>query len=640
MPTTKKTKSIIKPADFLGIKLSDEQRQSIRSYMESVLGNESYDYVSKFFSFIRSSRARYKVILARRCFNLINSYYRCNFKKPLPDIENTVISDTALFAYVPEIINEYQATGLFPEILIADDILIHGRSISLFLDSFIDKIHQLLKNDGSQKDYYETEDELLRSVSIITIVQSDRVLLMKPAYFQSLLNSGYQFHAWESCRWHYLSSKIAQINSEGSFSNTSYTLSLFEKNADENIHEYVEKTAVECGFIKSTWKKRNKRDCFVRPLRGTNGGYSAFYAIRITQDDTLNKYIIVPFIILPDIRIECCRTLFQKLFSNDLTQIFEKNSFRDESCAQLLYLTLNYDLLLLLNQGDSRIPVSDDRLDIDKIMMNFGVHSAYGKAFAQLLEYKTPYLSWEELDEFIGDSSAELCTPVTEGASAPGTPEYNVLEEAFEEIIACEGEQSEFNAYNDFKNQKMHVITQPRKAIRTLFGQIEQKTASLDIFKSVTGLVADILRQMDMGAISVGITPDNDSYHCVYRIGEQSRFIHPRKYASYIPVLVQMEKDCNSNHIEIQKRIANFWGYNEVLKNELCGYVGYLYSSGQRLRDWDINWNRYTEISKLVFDQYGQIDLPNYQLLSIQTLLDRASQLTEVDRYREMYPQN
>ncbi len=635
-------KSITNPAEFLGIKFSDGQRQSIRSYMESVLGNESYGYISDFFSFIRNSRARYKVILARKCFNLFNSYYRCNFEKPLPDIENTVISDTALFAYIPEIISEYQDTGLFPEILIADDILIHGRSISLFLDSFIGKIHQLLKNDGSQKDYYETEDEVLRSVSIITIVQSDRVLLMKPAYFQSLLNSGYQFHAWESCRWHYLSSKIAQINSEGSFSNTSYTLSLFEKNADENIHEYVEKTAVECGFIKSAWKKRNKRDCFVRPLRGANGGYSAFYTIRITQDDTLNKYIIVPFIILPDIRIECCRALFQKLFSNDLTQIFERNSFKDESCAQLLYLTLNYDLLLLLNQGDSRIPVSDDRLDIDKIMMNFGAHSAYGKAFAQLLEYKTPYLSWEELDEFIGGSSTELCAPVTEGASAPGTPEYNALEEAFEEIIACEGEQSEFNAYNDFTNQKMHVIAQPRKAIRTLFGQIDQKTASQGAPKSMTGLVADILRQMDMSAISVGagMIPDSDSYHCVYRAGEQSQFIHPKKYANHIPVLVQMEKDCNSNQIEIQKRIANFYEYNEDLKNELCGYVSYLYSSGQRLRDWDINWNRYTEISDLTFEQYGQMDLPNNQLLFIQTLLDRASQYKEIDRYREMYPQN
>lgn len=627
------------PAGFRGVQLNSDQRELVLSYMESVLGSESYEYLNSFFSFIVKSRARYKVILARKCFNLVNSYYRCLYGKPLPDIENTVISDSALFACIPEIMEEYRATGIFPELLIADDVLIHGRSIGLFLDSFIGRIHRMLKDAGSQNDYWETENEVLRSVSIITIVQSDRVLLMKPAYFRCLLKSGYPSHAWESSKWHYLSSKIAQINSEGYFSNTSYTLSLFENESDAAIHEYAENAALKCGFIKHGWERRNRRDCFIRPLRSRDGGYSAFYTIRITQN-ILNNYIIVPFIILPDISTERCQTLFEKLFSSDVIRIFEENSFRDESCAQLLYLTLNYDLLLLLKQTDKRIPVSEDHLDTDKIMTNFGARSAYGKAFAQLLEYKKPYLSWEELDDFIG--SGELCPRVAESARDTYPASDNAMEEAFEEIIAQESEQSELSAYNDFVNQKLRKMSQLRKPLKTLFGKIVQSTASQGAHKSVTGMVADMLRQMDMGAISVGAEtdPETSVCKCVYRPGEQSQFLHPKKYANHIPVLVQMERDCNSNPAEIQDRIANFYEYDKKLQDMLIGYVGYLYSSGQRLRDWDINWNRYAEISDSTFRDYASMNLPKNQLLYIQTVLGMESQNKEIERYRVMYPRN
>ena len=331
-------KLTINNAGFTGIVLSNGQRKSLQLYMKSVLGAENYAYTESFFSFIRDSKAKYKVVMARKCFNLLNAYYRSQYSRPLADIENTMISDSALFAYIPEIVHEYQTRGIFPEILIADDILIHGRAIRWLLDTFIHKIYELLKNTEQNIDYQEIESEALRSISVITIVQSDRALLMKPAYFQRMLDSGYPFHAWKSYRWRDFSFKIAYVNGEGSFSNTSYTLTMYEKRSGELVHENAAEAASKNGFHKSSWNNRNVRDVWVKPLKNTNGDYLAFYTLRVTQDTTLDRYSIIPFIILPDIKMSCCRELFYKIFSADIMAELENTSFADRSCAELLYL--------------------------------------------------------------------------------------------------------------------------------------------------------------------------------------------------------------------------------------------------------------------------------------------------------------
>ena len=631
-------KLMINNAGFTGMVLSNEQRKSIQLYMKSVLGEENYAYTEGFFSFIKDSKAKYKVIMARKCFNLLNAYYRSKYSKALAGIEDTMISDSALFAYIPEIVHEYKIRGIFPEILIADDILIHGRAIRWLLDTFIHKIYEFLQNTGRNIDYQEIESEALRSISVITIVQSDRALLMKPVYFQRMLDSGYPFHAWKSYRWRDFSFKIAYANGEGSFSNTSYTLTMYEKQSGELIHEYAAETAAKNGFSRSSWNNRNVRDVWVKPLKNANGDYQAFYTLRITQDSTLDRYSIIPFIILPDIKISFCRELFYKIFSADIMVGLETTSFADRSCAELLYLTLNYDLMLLLNQYDPRIAVTNDVLDIDKIMMNFGVRSIYGRAFAELMEHTAPFLSWEQLDAFIYNGS-EGFEPVMKEKAKPSTLfKYTSLSEAFEEAIANEGEELELKANNDFLNQNLSVEVKPRKDVRNLFSRIEQSPVMKYNDREIVELVANMLRQMDMGEISLGADSRNgDSFYCAYRTGEQSQFIHPKKYSDHLPVLVQMEKDCNSNPNEIIKRIADFYGQNPDLQNKLSDYVRYLYSSGQRLHDWDINWINSTEVDDKIRRECPGLSQSN--LLFAQMIKRSVAQRKELNEYHNMYPQ-
>lgn len=545
-----------------------------------------------------------------------------------------MISDSALFAYIPEIVHEYKIRGIFPEILIADDILIHGRAIQWLLDTFIHKIYELLKNTGRNIDYQEIESEALRSISVITIVQSDRALLMKPVYFQRMLDSGYPFHAWKSYRWHDFSFKIAYANGEGPFSNTSYTLTMYEKRSGELVHEYVAETAAKNGFSRSSWNNRNVRDVWVKPLKNANGDYQAFYTLRITQDSTLDRYSIIPFIILPDIKMSFCRELFYKIFSADIIAGLEAASFADRSCAELLYLTLNFDLMLLLNQYDPRIPVTNDVLDIDKIMMNFGVRSIYGRAFAELMEHTEPFLSWEQLDMFISHSSEYIMKKATVQDMALNC---NSLSEVFEEIIACESENSESKAYNDFIIQNLFEEIKSNDEISDLFNRIEQVSALKYNDLEVIELVADMLRKMDMDMFSLKADVKDNSYYYACRTNEQSQFIHPKRYSDHLLVLVQMEKDCNSSPNEIIKRVADFYGKNQDLQNKLSDYVRYLYSSGQRLRDWDINWMNSIEVDDKIRRECPGLSQSN--LLFAQMIKRSAMQREESKEYRTRYPQ-
>lgn len=588
--------------------------------------------------FIKNSRAKYKVVSSRECFNLIYAYYRSNFKEHLAGIEDTMISDSALFAYIPEIVHAYQTRGIFPEILIADAILIHGIMIRYLLDTFIHKIYEFLKNTGQKMDYLELESKVLRSISVITIVQSDRALLMKPAYFQRMLDSGYPFHAWSSYRWRDFSFKIAYANGEGSFSNTSYTLTMYEKQSGELVHEYIAAAALQLGFSRSSRNNRIVRDIWVKPLYNANGDYRAFYTLRITQDVTLNRYSIIPFIILPEIKISRCRELFYKIFSADIIAGLEATSFTDRSCAELFHLALNYDLLLLLNQYDSRILVTNDVLDTDKIMMNFGVRSIYGKALVELLEHTAPFLSWEQLDALIYNSS-EGSEPVMKKKAEPSILfKYTSLSEAFEETIAKEGEELELKANNDFLNQNLSVEIKPRKDVKNLFSRIEQSLSMKYNDQEIVELVADILRKTDMSMLSIEADIKDNSCYSAYRINEQAQFIHPKEYSDHLSVLVQMEKDCNSNPNEIIKRIADFYGKNPDLQNKLSNYVTYLYSSGQRLHDWDINWVNSTEVDDQIRSECPGLSQSN--LLFAQMIKRTVAQRNELTEYNKKYSQD
>ena len=144
---------------------------------------------------------------------------------------------------------------------------------------------------------------------------------------------------------------------------------------------------------------------------------------------------------------------------------------------------------------------------------------------------------------------------------------------------------------------------------------------------------ASILRAMDLGVMAVDTSEKNGKITCIYRVGEQSQFIRPRRYVNYLPVMIRMEWDCHARIQDILERIGQFYASEGAdVVHELQDYTQKLYASGQRLNDWNINlmnwaqWNRSAD------------DAPAGEQKRVRTMFNQASeQLSALMRYEELY---
>ena len=160
---------------FHGVTLDSNQRKRLSEYARSVLGDEYYNQIDEFFTSVWESSAKYKVFLARRCLNLMYLMYRAKYDKPL-ESQQSFYSDGALLANAFEIADSYITWGVIPEIMIVDDILLHGRTLNALIDSLVESVYKCLKNRGYFFEKNEIEYEILNSITIRVIRMQNHCL--------------------------------------------------------------------------------------------------------------------------------------------------------------------------------------------------------------------------------------------------------------------------------------------------------------------------------------------------------------------------------------------------------------------------------------------------------------------------------
>lgn len=624
---------------FAGVKLTNKQRNDLEINIRSVLGEDYYILTKNFFESVLNSKAEYIVFLARRCFNLMNIMYRCENAEKVERFERAVLSDSGLLANVPYIGINYVFFGSVPEILIADDILIHGRAINTLIDMFISSLHEFVNKIGPSVQRDDLEYDVLKSITIRTMVQNNKPLLMKSAYYQRLIADGFPQNVWEPVRWHELSSRISRLISESFFSNTSFTLSLYE-NDNVDIHTPIVEALKKLNFKKSGWNKRFVRDAWVKPIRNYKDDVVALYTFRITQNRINYKYSVVPFVIIADLDQQYSNMFFEKTFGSNVTQSFNNSFVQSKLNAEMLYLVLSYNLLLLIQEecADNNL-LNHERLDIDKMYLNFGRDTIYKEAFDKLLAYHKPIFSWEQMSQMLLEATTES-TPLISSNGLAIKKIYNSASEALDEVIAEEGEDIERIAFLEYSGQKRVSSTACKQPIQMLFKKIEHDSGIGDD-ENVAEMAGTFLRHMDTGSVSVGArfftNGERCDCQCVYRAGEQSQFIHPKKYVDYLPVLIAMERDCNYDCEKIVDRIEKVYQNKSDVKEKLKKYTKMLYNSGQRLKDWDLNWLHWTETDDKTYKIFGESN-PEDLLIS-QMILKSFEEAKAMKEYRDFYPE-
>jgi hypothetical protein len=591
-------------------KLSSKQISDLELYSRSVLGEEYYKMVGRFYDSIVQSRAQYRVVLTRKCFNLLNIYHWCR-KKTHPD-DNTEFSslfysDNTLIAKIPDIAMDYILFNKIPDITIISDILIHGRSVNALIDDFIKKLTDYLQLNGIDMTFEEVKNDVLCFLKIKIMVQNDKPLLMNRQYIQHIELLDGTGSVWEAVKWHDLSLKISRLISENVFSNTSYALSMFEVD-EKDIAERVG----NLGFVRSEWQRRGTRDVWVKPLYHHDGSITALYTIRLNQNSIDNKYSAVPFVIMSDFDLSASDVIYEKL------GLIKQGTL---GFSKLIPVILSYDLLLLILDGYN----GTVKIDKDKIFSGAGNGTNFRFEFMDMVKRTKPFLSWEELNKLILDATAN---------SAPLMNADTGGSLSVDELIAAEGEQLEKEAYLEYSCQKQKECKVCHKPLNVLFSMVDTSSE-----EKLAESVGDILRLTDTGSLALSSQQsenENEIISCVYRAGEQSQFIHPKKYMEQLPVLCEIERDCMGNIDDMLKRVRAMYGENEILCSALCDYIITLYSSGQLLSDWDINYYSWVETD---FEKYPELkNRSKHDRIELQMILNSIQRMDAIKQYHNLYP--
>ena len=101
-------------------------------------------------------------------------------------------------------------------------------------------------------------------------------------------------------------------------------------------------------------------------------------------------------------------------------------------------------------------------------------------------------------------------------------------------------------------------------------------------------------------------------------------------------MLCEIERDCMGNIDDMLKRVRAMYGDDKTLCSALCGYVNMLYSSGQLLSDWDINYYSWVETD---FEKYPELkNRSKHDRIELQMILNSIQRMDAIKQYHNLYP--
>lgn len=615
--------------EFDGVRLDNTQRKKLTKYLNSVLGVSFYSEIEKFFTSVWFFPAEYKVFLARRCLNLMHSFYRSKYDSPtlLPDKD--FYSERALLANVPEIAEKYRKNGKLPKVLIVDDILIHGRNISILINKYVDALCSLLEKNGIDRTRFE--NEILDSIVVKTFVRSCYPLLIPNEYRRCLQYRKDGKDIWQPARWHELSSRISIVVDRGLFSNTSFVLSLYVNDDNSSLSLFAE-AARKAGFEKFNNKDSQNRYAWIKPIKNSKGDIIAAYTLRVIQSCCDGNFRIVPFVMMSDTVKDMGETPGADKIIPILDKYFGSSVPDSMIRTEALYMILSHNLLLLLSREAGLNDLKMSNFDVDKIRLNFNVSNSENDSsdfVSEIASFDAPLLEWVQMDEFI-QSCTEQSKPLVTVAEANGTMKYSDNGRTLDSLLSLEGEQREREAYLIYTRKKSFFSDNIDKPVASLLHKVSQY--------NFTETLGYLLEFMDEGIAAVNTIENDEKYSCVFHAGEQSLFIRAKHLFLEIPVLVAIEKDCVQNEEYIQERLDLFYGNDPDLCSETKEFVSIIYFTGQRIEDWDINFFKWME----AFDDgllIGYEKKRNDKLI-VEMMIATKKRLDSMERYRKIFPKD
>lgn len=610
----------------------------------SILHDSDYHGFCTFFKDIWASKHEYVVIFARRCYALNNVFLRIFFEeKERQEKAERIISQNALLLYADEFANHYRKFGVFPGVLLVDDVMLHGRGVAKLLYDFENLICQELKKswdhaDFTENDRYYVHQRLIAAVDISIYAMNKAPALMDSSFMRRIKYATQQ----RSNELKDLSLRISTYLQKANEPNTSYRYSFPVPT--------VRLLSVVRNWHRVSWQYRGKKyDVFFKqcddlghfyPMVYTHGveyikdvkntsaleEYTWVTGVAVGGDVSREDFDTVCADVIKVLQKEVCQDKKNPGKFDFLIKILQSDhDLQQRQKVQLMSFFLsavyvydfcneygiNVDMTYKKIVHDSSDIEKNILFDMHKIVTNFGKRADVNDGIWALFDENSNLIQLlrEPLLKFQSITSQISRDVINESSTANSSNVYNRL---VEDIFYRLGTDSEYEAYEISANNRRFVPSSHNGSPDVIslckcLSEAEEVVGQLDIY-SILACVT-ILVDCGLAAMNFAYNPVSKKIQCMFKAGELSTFTVPRRYHWFIPALALIEKEYYAKDdrrailsefieqlsLEVSQTSNGYTADENEQKafSELKAngnqFIDRIYRCGQIINDWNIN---------------------------------------------------
>lgn len=594
--------------------------KTLRTIAKATLGSY-YDDLKQFYSEIfMSDEYQYVVFVARRSIGLAEIFFIIlwhenltpAFRDRLERCWANATTDSTILSYAGEIARGLKL-GYCPKVLVVDDLLVQGNGVNELLATIEESVvHQLrFLDDGADTGSYWKD--LVNSIRIRVFAQNSTVSVVKLQY---------QLQLKAKCRmqpkqWHDFSRRVSALIRYCGTANATFIMGA------ELSASAVKRKLLDAGLqldglapIEPVCEKKDTffECCYFGWTEPQQLLPKYYCTLRAIKNQFTNTYLLLPFIFLPQLSDRAYQHLKEQVLqkwgvSRDACALFCEDGSTSRLEYEAIILHLSESLLMCWTQA-AGISLKRQHYIATKVALNYGINRL-SPLMSQDLFYRLTnpaYLfNWNELTVLLKEATADA-EPLITAQPVAGVPEHIVCKQVEDEIYLTKLQEL-------FEScRSSHLLSPECKPIlKRTFKQtnwnigLEEFTAN--ICKDIQGLSAGrlfriLLNFMDQGILTLKIRERGARFTQVLRMGEQSLFIWPQRYASYYPMLSFLEMRKAQSNRNFTDELRAFLNHEQshgklesdtdadTLTVELTKYLTMLRNSGQEPGDWDIDFEK------------------------------------------------
>lgn len=546
----------------------------LKEYQTHYLDGDALDEVRRWLEEFASREAAYHAVMTRRCLNLLElilEKYGDKMQDGMRQHFDRVITENALLLQAEQVAKSYLRSGRFPKIMLADDLLVHGRSINRFFQTFQELVLRHIKELDDKVELATFEADFYQNIELWVFSENDTAILLQPELQKHVHN----YFVWPEEKWRDFSIRVANTIYTSNFSNTSYVVSAKIQPREpkhvewKKISDWMAGHQEKKGWIRFSPERKNLEDADVIYFHPLAQQYDrVFPSVRVYEKRDgvlLIPYFFAQFTVdeakdavrlLRELREECQEGAARKVL--DVVDYTANNEMLYPVMTQMVYLIFSQITLscfLTDLQDKEALPV---RLEYDtkKIARNFSCYEPGQEAetFSRALDSFCK-ICW----------GPELLDTVCKNFRFSGGPaQFNEISSAWcsEETILREMEGTIYQQAIEHerrakKAESLYIsggrlpanildVTGERPAYAFIASVLSKVQAKIQDLSMNLAVLYALTHEMDVGDVSLKARAErvDDVYICysAVRNTELSLSILPRRLGHFYPKMLKVAR--------------------------------------------------------------------------------------------------